>query len=75
MTLFLLGFAVLKVILSKVLIGGDNTIALLGYLGLAFHCQVDISMIIPSVHLFPMDINLIKNIQKPGSSDTLTLDQ
>lgn len=65
-----------KAILSKGLIGGDNTIALLEYLGLAFHCQVDPSMIVPYVHLFPMDVNLIENIQKPGnSSNTLTIDQ
>lgn len=74
-TLFLLGFAVPKAILSKGLIGGDNTIALLEYLGLAFYCEIDPLMIVPYVHLFPMDVNLVEKIQKPESSDTNMLDQ
>jgi len=76
--LFLLGFAVPKAILSKGLIGGDDTIALLEYLGLAFPCENDPSIIVPYVHLFPMDVNIVADdIQEipDDKSDDSTIDQ
>jgi len=72
--MFLLGFAVPKVILSNGIIGGDDTIALLEYLGLAFPCENDPSIIVPYVHLFPMDVNLVVDTQKPDGNDRNTID-
>lgn len=59
--MFLLGFAVPKDILSTNLIGGEDTIALLESLGLAFPCENDSSIIVPYVHLFPLEIPAVRD--------------
>lgn len=64
-----------KVILSKNLIGGDDSIALLEHLGLAFPCELDPLMIVPYVHLFPMDVKVVGEAQNPESNFAKTIHQ
>jgi len=54
--MFILGLSVPKDILSSKLVGGNDTILLFEELGLAFPCETDPSVIVPYVHIFPMDI-------------------
>jgi len=58
-SLFLLGFAVPRDILARFLIGGNSTIVLMESLGLIYPCEVDDSIMVPYVHIFPLDINLV----------------
>eukprot|EP00557_Chaetoceros_sp_GSL56_P013686 CAMPEP_0176478836 /NCGR_PEP_ID=MMETSP0200_2-20121128/1401_1 /TAXON_ID=947934 /ORGANISM="Chaetoceros sp., Strain GSL56" /LENGTH=742 /DNA_ID=CAMNT_0017874805 /DNA_START=27 /DNA_END=2252 /DNA_ORIENTATION=- len=67
--MFLLGFAVPRDILLKYLIGGEETIELLQFLGLAFPCEMDSSMIVPYVHIFPLQVQLLKSNDIDHSSD------
>lgn len=55
-TMFLLGFSMPKKILTKHLCGGDLALNLLEDLGLAFPCEIDPSIIVPYVHIFPLDL-------------------
>ena len=43
-------------VLDKCLIGGGDSVQLLQDLGLAFPCQVDSTLLVPYVHLFPMKV-------------------
>lgn len=52
-----------KDILLKHLIGGEETIALFESLGLAFPCESDSSIIVPYVHLFPLEVPMICNAE------------
>ena len=54
--MFILGLSVPIEILSSKLVGGKDTVFLLEKLGLAFPCETDPSIIVPYVHIFPMDI-------------------
>ncbi len=58
--LFLLGFALPKDLLIKHLIGGEESLLLLEYLGLLFPCEVDSSIMVPYVHVFPIDVDIIQ---------------
>lgn len=43
-------------VLNESLIGGHDTVQLLQDLGLAFSCERDSTLLVPYVHLFPMDV-------------------
>ena len=45
--------------LSQHLIGGFETIQVMEQLGLAFPCEIDPSMIVPYVHIFPLQIEVL----------------
>lgn len=68
--MFILGLSVPIDILSSKLVGGKDTILLLETLGLAFPCEIDPSIIVPYVHIFPMDI---PDLSDPEIKRTLTL--
>lgn len=59
LTLQFLPPTVPKDILSKHLIGGEETISLFESLGLAFPCESDSSVIVPYVHLFPLEVPMV----------------
>lgn len=60
-SMFLLGFALPREMLSRRLIGADETIHLLEQLGLAYPCENDPSIIVPYVHIFPVEIDVLKS--------------
>mmetsp|Transcript_29603 Transcript_29603/g.45159 ORF Transcript_29603/g.45159 Transcript_29603/m.45159 type:complete len:644 (+) Transcript_29603:39-1970(+) len=64
--LFLLGYSVPMKILSRHLKGEYETIGLLEKLGLAFPCETDPSIIVPYVHIFPLQIGILDG----GDSET-----
>ena len=72
--MFLLGFCIPYNVLQRYLIGGEETIGLLQRLGLAFVEETD-GMVVPYVHLFPMDVAVISNENesndKEGSSSRM----
>ena len=41
------------------LIGGEETLALFEYLGLLFPCEIDPTLMVPYVHIFPIDVDLV----------------
>jgi methylase of polypeptide subunit release factors len=47
-------------------VGGEETIELLQLLGLAFPCEMDASMIVPYVHIFPLQVQYLKNNHHHG---------
>lgn len=69
-SLFLLGFALPKDVLVKHLIGGEESVFLLEYLGLLFPCEVDSSIMVPYVHIFPIDVDIIQT-NKNNNDDGL----
>ncbi len=48
-----------KDILDRCLIGGEETVSLMQYLGLLFPCDIDPSIMVPYVQLFPLDVHLV----------------
>ncbi len=50
--------------MSTFLIGGDDTIHVLEELGLAYPCEMDEHLIVPYVHLFPLEVDVLQ----PSSS-------
>jgi 16S rRNA G966 N2-methylase RsmD len=57
--------------LSKYLIGGEETISLMEYLGLIFPCEIDPSIMVPYVHLFPLDVDIVES-KNTNPDDILT---
>ena len=48
-----------KALLIEHLIGGEETLALFEYLGLLFPCEIDPTLMVPYVHIFPIDVDLV----------------
>ena len=58
-SLFLLGFALPRDLLVNHIIGGEDTIALMERLGFLFPCETNPSIMVPYVHLFPLDVEVV----------------
>lgn len=68
-SMFLLGFALDRAELEEHIIGGTASVELLESLGLAFPCEVDPSLVVPYIHLFPMDVPRVEG----GGSEGIVL--
>ena len=64
--LFLLGFALPRDLLVNHIIGGEDTIELMERLGFLFSCETNPSIMVPYVHLFPLDVDVVGD----SNSDT-----
>lgn len=51
-----------KEMLIKCLVGGKETVSTLEYLGLLFPCELDSSMMVPYVHLVPIDVDIVNDL-------------
>jgi methylase of polypeptide subunit release factors len=56
------------------LIGGEEAVSLMEYLGLLFPCEMDTSIMVPYAHLFPIDVDVIEQLSDNESQNDDELD-